>query len=271
MRDLEKCLREAVVNGRPRTHRPWKKILVVVEGVYSMEGTIVNLPEVIRLKKKYKAYLYLDEAHSIGALGQRGRGVTDYYGCDPLDVDVLMGTFTKSFNAVGGYIAGTKKLIDYLRTRSHSSCYAGSMPTPVIQQIMVSMRTIMGEDGTDDGWRRLRRIARNALYFRSRLREMGFIVYGNSSSPIVPILGFVPGKVYAFTKMMVANGVATVGVSFPAVPIHQSRIRFCVSAAHSKEMLDEVLDVIYRVGKHVHMMCSKRKVPAISQFISFDD
>ena len=124
---LEKLLRSNVIHGHPRTRRAWKKIIIVVEGIYSMEGTICNLPELIRLKKKYKviktiiqvekdcfntcilqAYLYVDEAHSIGALGPNGRGVVDYYGCNPRDVDILMGTFTKSFGAAGGYIGGSK-------------------------------------------------------------------------------------------------------------------------------------------------------------------
>lgn len=107
MVQLEKVLREAVIQGQPRTHRPWRKILIIVEGVYSMEGSIVNLPEVVALKKKYKAYLYLDEAHSIGAMGPNGRGVTDYYGIDPADIDIMMGTFTKSFGSSGGYIAAS--------------------------------------------------------------------------------------------------------------------------------------------------------------------
>ncbi|NWQ66289.1 SPTC2 palmitoyltransferase, partial [Anthoscopus minutus] len=96
------------VHGQPRTRRPWKKILILVEGIYSMEGSIVRLPEVIALKKKYKSYLYLDEAHSIGALGPSGRGVVEYFGLNPEDVDVMMGTFTKSFGAAGGYIGGKK-------------------------------------------------------------------------------------------------------------------------------------------------------------------
>ncbi|NXK72459.1 SPTC2 palmitoyltransferase, partial [Amazona guildingii] len=96
------------VHGQPRTRRPWKKILILVEGIYSMEGSIVRLPEVIALKKKYKSYLYLDEAHSIGALGPSGRGVVDYFGLNPEDVDIMMGTFTKSFGAAGGYIGGKK-------------------------------------------------------------------------------------------------------------------------------------------------------------------
>lgn len=108
MKDLERSLREAVVNGQPRTRRPFKKILIVVEGVYSMEGSIINLPKVIELKKKYKAYLYLDEAHSIGAIGSHGRGVCEYWGANPRDVDIMMGTFTKSFGSAGGYVGGTK-------------------------------------------------------------------------------------------------------------------------------------------------------------------
>ncbi|KAL5008181.1 hypothetical protein ScPMuIL_013762 [Solemya velum] len=126
MEDLEEKLRAAIVAGHPRTSRRWKKILIVVEGVYSMEGSVICLPEVLRLKKKYKAYVYLDEAHSIGAMGSRGRGIVDYFGLDPKDVDVMMGTFTKSFGSSGGYIGGTKKLINHLRLHSHASIYSNT-------------------------------------------------------------------------------------------------------------------------------------------------
>jgi serine palmitoyltransferase len=102
MTDLEKKLREAIAQGQPRTHRPWKKILVAVEGLYSMEGTMVDLPGILNLKDTYKFFLYVDEAHSIGALGPQGRGVCDYFGIDPCRVDILMGTLTKSFGANGG-------------------------------------------------------------------------------------------------------------------------------------------------------------------------
>jgi len=105
LKSLEEILRKAVTQGQPRTHKPWKKILIIVEGVYSMEGSVVKLADVVALKKKYKAYIYLDEAHSIGAIGKTGRGVCDYLGVDPADVDIMMGTFTKSFGGCGGYIA----------------------------------------------------------------------------------------------------------------------------------------------------------------------
>ncbi|MEQ2189604.1 hypothetical protein GOODEAATRI_026906 [Goodea atripinnis] len=105
-----------------------------------MEGSIIRLPEVIALKKRYKAYLYLDEAHSIGALGPNGRGVVDYFGLDPKDVDIMMGTFTKSAD-------------------------------------------------------RLRQLSENTNYFRRRLREMGFIIYGNDDSPVVPLMLYMPAKI----------------------------------------------------------------------------
>ena len=178
-KDLESKLKKAIIEGHPITRRPWKKILIVVEGVYSMEGSLVRLPEIIEIKKKYKAYLYLDEAHSIGAVGPTGRGVVDYWGCDPKDVDILMGTFTKSFGSAGGYIAGSKKLIDYLKINSHASCYASSMSAPVTLQIIRTLEIIMGLDGTNDGVNRIKQLAENTKYFREKLVQMGFIVYGN--------------------------------------------------------------------------------------------
>lgn len=107
---LEAVLRESVTRGQPKHHRPWNKILVVVEGIYSMEGAICHLKEMVAICKKYKAYIYVDEAHSIGALGKTGRGICEHAGVDPKDIDVLMGTFTKSFGGMGGYIAGSRAL-----------------------------------------------------------------------------------------------------------------------------------------------------------------
>ncbi|XP_008396458.1 serine palmitoyltransferase 2b [Poecilia reticulata] len=261
MQSLEKLLRDAIVHGQPRTHRPWKKILIVVEGIYSMEGSIVRLPEVVALKKRYKAYLYLDEAHSIGALGPNGRGVVDYFGLDPKDVDIMMGTFTKSFGAAGGYIGGKKELIDYLRSHSHSAVYATSMPPPVAQQIITSMTTIMGEDGTTLGADRLKQLSENTNYFRRRLREMGFIIYGNDDSPVVPLMLYMPAKIGAFGREMLKRNIGTVVVGFPATPIIESRARFCVSAAHTREMLDTALEAISEVGDLLQLKYSRRERP----------
>ena len=194
-KDLEEKLRKHIVEGQVLYRRAWKKILIIVEGVWSMEGSIVRLPEIIAIKKKYKAYLFLDEAHSIGALGEHGRGVVDYWGCNPKDVDVLMGTFTKSFGSAGGYIAGTKELINYLRINSHAACYASSMSPPVTAQILKTLQIIMGIDGTCEGHRRIRQLSENTRYFRQKLVKMGFIVFGNNDSPVVPVMLYMMSKV----------------------------------------------------------------------------
>nr|XP_033808011.1 serine palmitoyltransferase 2 isoform X1 [Geotrypetes seraphini] len=260
MTSLEKLLRDAIVHGQPRTHRPWRKILIIVEGIYSMEGSIVRLPEVIALKKKYKAYLYLDEAHSIGALGPTGRGVVEYFGLNPKDVDIMMGTFTKSFGAAGGYIGGSKELIDYLGMHSHSTVYATSMSPPVAQQIICAMKSIMGEDGTSYGQNCVQQLAENTRYFRRRLMEMGFIIYGNSDSPIVPLMLYMPAKIGAFGREMLKRNIGVVVVGFPATPIIESRARFCVSAAHTREMLDIALKVIGEVGDLLQLKYSRHRL-----------
>uniref|UniRef100_A0A8K9X290 serine C-palmitoyltransferase n=1 Tax=Oncorhynchus mykiss TaxID=8022 RepID=A0A8K9X290_ONCMY len=264
MQSLEKMLRDAIVHGQPRTHRPWKKILILVEGIYSMEGSIVRLPEVIALKKRYRAYLYLDEAHSIGALGPGGRGVVDYFGLDPRDVDVMMGTFTKSFGAAGGYIGGRKELLEYLRSHSHSAVYAASMSPPVVEQIIASMKCIMGEDGTTLGRDRVQQLAENTLYFRRRLTEMGFIIYGNNDSPVVPMMLYMPAKIGAFGREMLKRNIGVVVVGFPATPIIESRARFCISAAHTKDMLDTVTIPPSFFNDTIHLCFSHQQTASVS-------
>lgn len=265
MEDLEDKLKTAVVFGQARTHRPWKKILIVVEGVYSMEGSIVKLPEVVKLKKKYKAYIYLDEAHSIGAMGPHGRGIVDYFGIDPKDIDIMMGTFTKSFGASGGYIGGTKSLINHLRLHSHASIYSGTMSPGVTQQIISSMSIIMGADGTNEGKKRVQQLKWNTRYFRRRLHDMGFIIYGNKDSPVIPLLIFMPSKIAALGRECLKRGLGIVVVGFPATPIIESRARFCLSAAHTKEMLDQALEVIDEVGDLLSLKYSRIVPPSFSE------
>ncbi|KAJ1961702.1 serine palmitoyltransferase component [Dipsacomyces acuminosporus] len=250
VKDLEKVLRRSISQGQPRTHRPWKKILVVVEGLYSMEGEFCNLPEIIELRRRYGFYLFLDEAHSVGALGKRGRGICDHYGVDPREVDILMGTFTKSFGAAGGYIAGSKALVDYMRLHSHSAVYAESMSVPVLAQVSSSMRMIMGEDREHalEGQQRLDQLAINSRYFAKKLKEMGFMTMGDPGSPVVPLLLFSPAKIPAFSRECLKRKIAVVVVSYPATPIITGRVRFCISASHTREDLDYALEQISEIG-----------------------
>ncbi|KAJ7087318.1 pyridoxal phosphate-dependent transferase [Mycena belliarum] len=295
MGKLESLLREVISQGQPKAHRPWKKILLVVEGLYSMEGTLVNLPAIMELKKKYKFFLFIDEAHSVGALGPHGRGVADYFDIPPRSIDILMGTFTKSFGAAGGYIAGSKALIDRLRVRGHAGPYAEAMTPPVLTQVVASMASIMGvappiptsssastlqaqletqiepyhhparapasalplwmtlppslADGSE-GLSRLRRLAFNSRYLHQGLIKLGFITYGHPASPIVPLLLFNLGKMNMFHRMMKdrATPIVVVVVAYPATSLLTSRVRFCVSAAHTKEDVDTVLRACDEIG-----------------------
>nr|UWK20366.1 sphinganine palmytoil transferase subunit 2 [Trichoderma taxi] len=241
MDSLERVLREAISQGQPRTHRPWKKILVVVEGLYSMEGTMVDLPGILALKRKYKFYLFIDEAHSIGALGPRGRGVCDYFGVDPAEIDILMGTLTKSFGANGGYVAADKFIIDKLRATNASTIF-GEAPAPcVLMQILTSLKLITGEICPGQGEERLQRIAFNSRYLRLGLKRLGVIVAGHDDSPIIPLLLYNPGKMPAFSREMLKRKISVVVVGYPATPLISSRARFCISAAHNKEDLDRML------------------------------
>jgi serine palmitoyltransferase len=256
MKDLELKLREAISQGQPRTHRPWKKILVVVEGLYSMEGSMCNLPGLVALKHRYKFHLFVDEAHSIGAIGPKGRGVCDYFGIDPAEVDILMGTLTKSFGANGGYIAADKIMIDKLRA-TNSGIFYGEAPVPaVLMQISSALRIINGELVPGQGEERLQRLAFNSRYLRLGLKRLGFIVYGHDDSPIIPVLLFNPAKMPAFSHEMLRRKISVVVVGYPATPLVSSRARFCVSAAHTKDDLDRVLTACDEIGNVLQLKFS---------------
>ena len=135
---LEEVLRQAILLGRPRTRRPWRKIWILVEGVYSMEGTYCDLRSVVRVAKQYGAYVYLDEAHSIGAVGPTGRGCAEYTGVNVSDIDVMMGTFTKSFAGMGGYVAGDRDTIAYMRRNCSGSAVHNSLSPVVCQQVLTA-------------------------------------------------------------------------------------------------------------------------------------
>lgn len=248
MVDLERKLRDAISQGQPRTHRPWKKILVAVEGLYSMEGTMVDLPGVIALKQKYKFFLYVDEAHSIGALGPNGRGVCDYFKIDPAEVDILMGTFTKSFGANGGYVAAEKHIIAKLRNTNAAQLYGESPSPSVLMQILSSLKIITGELAPGQGEERLQRITFNSRYLRLGLKRLGFIVYGHDDSPIIPIMLYNPAKMSAFSHEMLKRNISVVVVGYPATPLISSRARFCISSAHNKEDMDRILQACDEIG-----------------------
>ncbi|MCJ1313895.1 serine palmitoyltransferase component [Agyrium rufum] len=256
MHDLERLLREVISQGQPRTHRPWKKILIVVEGLYSMEGSMCNLPKLVALKRKYKFHLFVDEAHSIGALGPSGRGVCEYFGVNPAEVDILMGTFTKSFGANGGYIAADKAVIDKLRTSNAGSLYGEGLTPLCLTQCISALKIISGETMPGHGEERLQRLGFNSRYLRLGLKRLGFIVYGCDDSPIIPLMIYHPAKLPAFSHEMLKRKISVVVVGYPATPLITSRARFCISASHTKDDLDRVLAACDEIGNVLQLKFS---------------
>ncbi|KAF3547201.1 hypothetical protein DY000_02006262 [Brassica cretica] len=201
--------------------------------IYSMEREICKLPEIVSICKKYKAYVYLDEAHSIGAIGNTGRGVCELLGVNTADMDIMMGTF---------------RAIQYLKHHCPAHLYATSISTPSAQQIISAIRVILGEDGSNRGAQKLARIRENSNYFRSELRNMGFKVLGDVDSPVMPIMLYHPAKIPAFSRECLRENVAITVVGFPATPLMLGRARICISASHSKQDLIKALEVISKVG-----------------------
>nr|XP_027197175.1 serine palmitoyltransferase 2-like [Dermatophagoides pteronyssinus] len=254
MNHLEKIITESLLKGQPNGEQ-WRKIVILIEGIYSMEGTIVNLPEIIRIKKKYRAYVYMDEAHSIGAMGSRGRGICDYYGCDPRDIDILMGTFTKSFAAAGGYIAGDKRIINYIRTNSASFFYGTTMAPPICQQISSILDDFLSLN-TDSNIKspiqcRIFQLRKNVFRFRQKLKQLGFHIDGNNDSPVVPLMVYTPSHLKCLISKLLEKGVASTGAAFPVTSLTGPRARFCLSASHTDQMIDYALKCLDEIGTEI--------------------
>lgn len=158
------------------------------------------------------------------------------------------GTFTKSFGGAGGYIAGSKELIDSLKRTAPGHLEATAMSPPVAQQVLSALRVLSGADGSTRGAEKLRRLRDNANYLRKRLLDLGVNVLGDWDSPVMPIMLFQPGKIAALSRECLKRGVAMVVVGFPATPLLTARARVCVSATHSREDLDYAVDVLDEVA-----------------------
>ena len=234
MADLKSKLDEVKKNGLKNGKQP-NKVLVIVEGLYSMEGEFCKLKEIIALKKIYGFYLYVDEAHSIGCLGPNGRGIVDQLGCSFDDVDILMGTFSKSFASAGGYIASDKKTISFLRNNSYSWVYGNPMSPVAAQQIISCLEMIQ----LPEGKRKIAQLKKNSIDLRTRFIDAGCHVLGDLESPVIPVMIYHPAKIKDISRICFQNGVAIVVVGYPACPIDACRIRFCVSAGHTPQDIEK--------------------------------
>ncbi len=229
----------ASLERRLKQCTPGKVILIVVDGVFSMEGDVCNLPEIVRLAKKYNATLMVDEAHGIGVLGDCGRGVCHHYGLSK-DVDLIMGTFSKSFASLGGFVAGDKVLINYLRHHARSYIFSASCTPASTAAAGAALDIMLSEP---DRFERLWDLTHYAL---DRFRTLGFEI-GNTSTPIIPLFIRNNEATFCITRDLFQEGVFVNPVVSPAVPPEDTLIRFSLMATHTKEQLDFAINALHKV------------------------
>ena len=217
--------------------------LIVTDGVFSMEGDIVKLPEMKRIADKYKARIYLDEAHALGVIGATGRGTEEHYGLGKC-ADLLMGTFSKSFGAIGGFVAGEEVVIDYIKHFARPLIFTASMPPPMIAAVKATLEIMEKEP---EHTKRLQTIA--AMMVRE-FKTLGFDV-GVAETPIIPLVIGDIEKTFTFWKVLFDNGVYANPVISPAVPPDRSIIRTSYMAIHKDEELEQVLEICKKAGKQL--------------------
>lgn len=218
---------------------PDKVKLIVVDGVFSMEGDICNLPEIVKLAERYNATLMVDEAHGLGVMGDHGRGVCNHFGLTD-KVDLIMGTFSKSFASLGGFIAGDKTLINYLRHHARSYIFSASC-TPASTAAAEAALDIMLEDPE-----RLNKLWELTHYALDRFHTLGFEI-GNTSTPIIPLFIRNNEATFCITRDVFEEGVFVNPVVSPAVAPEDTLIRFSLMATHTKEQLDFAIDKLHKV------------------------
>lgn len=220
---------------------PDKVKLIITDGVFSMEGDVANLPKICELAKKYNAAVYVDEAHGIGVFGNQGRGTCDHFGVTK-DVDLIMGTFSKSFAALGGFIATDSVTANYLRHNSRSYIFSASI-TPASTAAVNAALDIMESEPE-----RIEHLWKVTNYALEGFRNIGCEI-GHTSTPIIPLFIRDNNKTFAVTRDLLEDGIFVNPVVSPAVPSQDTLIRFSLMATHTIEQVDRALECIQKVFK----------------------
>ena len=230
MADLEKQLQKC---------RPESIKLIVVDGVFSMEGDLANLPEIVRLKKKYNASIYVDEAHGLGVFGREGRGVCDHFGVTD-DVDIIMGTFSKSLASIGGFVAADFDTINYLRHTCRTYIFSASNSPAATAAAMEALHIIRKEP------ERMEHLWKVTRYALRRFREEGFEM-GETESPIIPLYVRDVEKTFLVTKLAYDNGVFINPVIPPACAPQDTLVRFALMATHTEEQVERGVQALKKI------------------------
>jgi 8-amino-7-oxononanoate synthase len=233
MDDLEKKLVAAGDKGK----------LIVVDGVFSMEGDVANLPRIVELKKQYGSRLMVDDAHGLGVFGENGRGTPEHFGVED-DVDLVMGTFSKSLATIGGFIAGDTYLIDHFKHNSRAEIFSAAPPPASVAAALKALELVEREP------ERRKRLWENTQYMKDELENLGFDT-GESASPVIPLVIGPDLDAYRMTMSLQKEGVFVNPVVPPAVPPDCSMIRTSYMATHTRQHLDQALDALAKVGREL--------------------
>jgi len=217
--------------------------LIVVDGVFSMEGDLANLPEICRLADKYNANVYVDDAHGLGVMGKNGRGTADHFGLTD-KVDLIMGTFSKSLASIGGFIAADNATINYLKHNARSLIFSASIAPANAASVLAALQIMRDEP------ERVAKLWDNTHYAMKLLKEKGFDI-GHTTTPIIPIMIRDDFKTFSLTKLLLDQGVFVNPVVSPAVPSTSALIRYSLMATHSFSQIEESVEKIYNISKEI--------------------
>jgi 8-amino-7-oxononanoate synthase len=215
-----------------RERANYKRVLILVEGVYSMDGDLPDLPALIELKRRFNAQVMIDEAHSMGVLGAHGRGVGEHYGVDPKDIDLWMGTLSKSFASCGGYVAGSHDFIETLRYRAPGFVFSVGMPAPAAAAALAAVQKLRAEP------ERAARVRARAESFRVAARARGWNIGKSHDSPIVPVILRESERALRVSQALMERGINIQPIIFPAVSRNQARLRLFFCSEHSEADID---------------------------------
>ncbi|MCK4835300.1 MAG: aminotransferase class I/II-fold pyridoxal phosphate-dependent enzyme [Candidatus Aminicenantes bacterium] len=213
-----------------------KRVIVCIEGVYSMDGDLANLPEIVPICKKYGAKILLDEAHATLVFGERGGGVGEHFGVED-DIDITIGTFSKAFGAIGGFASGNMKLMTYLRMSARSYVFSCAMAPHTAAGILKVMELYQQDKSNKI------KLWENTHYIQKRLTEAGLDI-GDTKSQVIPVMTGEDMRLREISKRIMAKGLYTGIVTFPAVPKKRTRLRLSISSNHTKEQMDRCVDII---------------------------
>ncbi len=229
-----------------KTHTNGRRRLIVTDGVFSMDGDVAPLDKIVELGEKYEALVMVDDAHGEGVLGPSGRGIVAHFGLEG-KVDIDIGTMSKAFGVVGGYVAGNKTLIDYLKQKARPFLFS-SAPTPAdTGAVLAAVRVLQASDEL------VKKLWENGNYFKEEMKKLGFDI-GHSQTPITPVMLYDAKVGTEFSKKLFEEGVFAQSIGYPTVPKGKARIRVMISAVHSKEDLDFALEKFEKVGKELKVI-----------------